>query len=429
MIHIILIRHGRTAWNTENGQAKRFRGSIDLPLADKGKAQARTTAQRLASVPLAAIYSSPLQRASRTAQFIGKPHGLAIQKVPGLRSMDYGQWAGQTHIDVAQRWPELYHRWRHDPFSIQVPGGESMACLRDRALSALQDILAQHIDGDILVLVSHQVITRTLVCSLAGMPNPGYWWIRQGLCNLSRFDYHPARNEFVLAGLNDVCHLAPVQSTPTPRSTDTRTTRIILVRHGQTAWNAGAGEERFRGRTDLPLDCIGEAQAQAVANRLEHEPVDALYASPLLRTQQTAAPLAARLNLPVQPHDGLLDINYGRFQGLTHTQAALTNPELYARWQSTPSHVQFSGGEGLGDVQARLLALLQEIATHHPGQSTVLVGHQIVNKVLVCTLLGLNLDQIWRIQQDTSSLDTFKKADEGWHTISLNDVCHLAGVK
>jgi broad specificity phosphatase PhoE len=205
-------------------------------------------------------------------------------------------------------------------------------------------------------------------------------------------------------------------------------TRIILVRHGQTAWNAGAGEERFRGRTDLPLDRLGEAQAQAVADRLGSAPVAAVYASPLLRTRQTAAPLAKRLDLPVQPHDDLLDINYGRFQGLTQSQASKTNPELYAQWRSTPSQVQFPGGEGLADVQARLLALLQEVAIRHRSQSVLLVGHQIVNKVLVCTLLGLNLDQIWHVRQDTCGLDTFQK-NKDWRTISLNDVCHLSGVR
>jgi broad specificity phosphatase PhoE len=425
VIRIILIRHGHTAWNTDNEQGERFRGSIDLPLASEGKAQTRATAQRLACVPLAGVYSSLLQRAAETAQVIAKPHGLAVEKVPGLRSMNYGQWAGQAHAGVADRWPELYRLWQQDPFSIQVPGGESMTDLRHRALAALQGILARHPDGDTLALVSHQIVIRTIVGTLASLTGPNYWRLCQDPCSLSHFDYNPARDEFVLAGLNDTCHLARGHLDPALYDD---ATRIILVRHGQTAWNAGAGEERFRGRTDLPLDRLGEAQAQAVADRLGSAPVAAVYASPLLRTRQTAAPLAKRLDLPVQPHDDLLDINYGRFQGLTQSQASKTNPELYAQWRSTPSQVQFPGGEGLADVQARLLALLQEVAIRHRSQSVLLVGHQIVNKVLVCTLLGLNLDQIWHVRQDTCGLDTFQK-NKDWRTISLNDVCHLSGVR
>jgi broad specificity phosphatase PhoE len=202
--------------------------------------------------------------------------------------------------------------------------------------------------------------------------------------------------------------------------------RIILIRHGQTAWNAGAGEERFRGRIDLPLDDTGQAQARSLARRLGDEPIAALYASPLARTQQTIAPLAERLGLEVEPHEGLLDINYGRFQGLTHAEAAETYPEQYALWRTAPSRVRFPDGEGLVDVQARLLMLLKELAAHYPGQTVGLAGHQIVNKVLICTLLGLDLDQIWRIAQEPACLNTFQRVDGAWHILCLNDICHLA---
>jgi probable phosphoglycerate mutase len=226
-----------------------------------------------------------------------------------------------------------------------------------------------------------------------------------------------------------MCHLAPDPLTSALPQANSSGARIVLIRHGQTAWNAGAGEERFRGRTDLPLDPKGQAQARAVANRLKSEPIVALYASPLLRTCQTATPLASNLSLPVEPHDGLIDIDYGHFQGLTHAEVAASNPEQHARWRVTPSQVRFPGGESLVDVRARLLTLLEEVATRHQGESIALFGHQIVNKVATCTLLGLNLDQIWRIQQDTCGLDVFQQVGRGWRILCLNDVCHLSGVK
>jgi broad specificity phosphatase PhoE len=210
--------------------------------------------------------------------------------------------------------------------------------------------------------------------------------------------------------------------------TGNRRTRIIVIRHGQTAWNAqrdGLEEERFRGRTDLLLDETGQGQARAVAERLKSEPIDALYSSPLLRARQTIAPLAEQQGLAIEPHDGLIDINYGSFQGLTHGQAAATYPELAALWRTAPSRVRFPEGERLSDVQARLLALLDELAARHPGQTVVLVGHQIVNKVLACTLLGLSLDQIGLVQQDTAGLCVYEQVDGVWHTLALNDTCHL----
>ncbi|MGD8626320.1 MAG: histidine phosphatase family protein [Anaerolineae bacterium] len=426
MIQIILVRHGRTAWNAGETQGARFRGTVDLPLAPEGVDQARTTARRLAGLSLSAIYSSPLQRAAHTARILARPHDLEVQIVPGLSSMDYGQWAGLLRTEVARRWPDLYRGLHHDLFAVRAPDGESFAELRERALAAVRHILARHArtggDGTIL-LVSHQVVARSLLCGLVGLPNQGYWLIRQSLCNLTRFEYHPEVGRLALSGMNDTCHLDPAL----PRTTG-GSTRLILVRHGQTAWNVGAGPERFRGRADLPLDSVGQAQAAALAARLAGEPIAAIYASPLQRTRQTVAPLAARLGLEVEPHDGLLDIDYGRFQGLDHDEAAAAYPEQYRQWRTAPGKVRFPGGEGLTDLQARLRSLLAALAGAHPDQTVVLAGHQIVNKTLACTLLGLDLDQIWRIGQDPACANVHQQVTGSWHTLRLNDTCHLDGL-
>lgn len=431
MIHIIVIRHGRTAWNVdpkgaggsvEVGPGERFRGTLDVPLAAEGIAQARVTAHRLAGWPLAAVYTSPLQRAAHTAELLASPHHLVPQRLAGLSSMNYGEWAGQPHADVALRWPDLYRAWRRDPYSIRIPGGECMADLRERAIAALRSALDHHADGETLAFVTHQVVAKVLTCSLAGLPDTAYWHVRQDLCNLSRFDYDPQSGIFAVVSLNDTCHLTPALARMQGRGT-----RIILIRHGQTGWNAGAGEERFRGRTDLPLDDYGHTQVQAVAEWLSAEPVSALYSSPLLRARQTLALLADAQGLPVQVHDGLIDIDYGAFQGLTHTEAQAAYPDLYRQWRTAPSQVRFPGGQSLTDVQERLQVLVAELVTRHPDQTVVLVGHEIVNKVLACTLLGLDLDHIWRIHQDTTGIDVFQQDGDAWTTLALNDTCHLAG--
>lgn len=420
MLRIILVRHGRTAWNAGEGQDPRFRGIIDLPLADSGVEQARTTAQRLAGIPLAAVYTSPLQRAVHTAQIIAQPHVLVALPLASLTSMNYGDWAGQSIVHVARHWPDLYRQWRHDPFSIQIPGGETLSDLRGRAMAALDKALAQHSDGETIALVTHQVVTKTLTCALATLPDTAFWRVSQDLCNLTCFDYEPADRSSTILGLNDTCHLQPIL----PRATHGGT-RIILVRHGQTAWNEGAGEERFRGRMDLPLDATGHAQARALAARLSDESIAALYTSPLLRARQTIEPLATERSLPLQTHGHLLDIDYGRFQGLTSSEANAQYPEPYSLWRKAPSRVHFPGGEGLADVELRLQALLDELLLRHPGDTIILVGHQIVNKVLACMLLGLSLDQIWHIHQDTAGINVFQQVAGQWRTLCLNDACHL----
>lgn len=420
MIRVILIRHGRTAWNIPDVSGERFRGSLDLPLAADGVAQAKATAARLAGSPLAAVYSSPLERAMHTAEIIAQPHRLNVHPVPALTSVDYGLWAGKTHAEVVSTWPDLYEQWRNDPFHVQFPEGGSTGALRETAGAALRSLLARHDDGDSIAVVSHQIVTRTLTCSLLGLPDSAYWRIRQDLCNLTMLGQDSERGQFGLMSLNDACHL----DTTLPQARGTGT-RIILIRHGQTAWNQGAGEERFRGRIDLSLDTMGHRQAEAIALRLQKQEVAAVYASPLLRTRQTIAPLAARYSLPVTAHDGLLDIDYGQFHGLTHSSAQADFPELYAQWRSSPSQVHFPGGERLADIQTRLVSLLAEMRARHPAQTVILLGHQIVNKVLACTMLGLDLDQIWRIGQDTAALSVYQWTRHGWRTLCINDTCHL----
>jgi probable phosphoglycerate mutase len=399
---------------------ERIRGTIDLPLAPDGLDQARVTARRLADQPLTAVYSSPLLRARSTAEILAAPHGLPVQILPGLRTMDFGQWAGRRHADVARDWPDLYAAWRRDPQVVQTPGGESVADLQQRALAAVRDVAGRHAPGDTLLLVTHQAVTRLLACGLLELPNAAYWQIHQDLCNLTTYLHDPGSGRFRVERLNDTCHLEP--ALPPHRAPGLR---LLLVRHGQTAWNLGAGPERFRGRTDLPLDATGLAQAEAVGRRLATASIAAIYASPLQRARQTAAPLAERLGLPVQPQEGLLDINYGLWQGLTQAEAATAYPDLHRLWSTNPGRVRFPEGESLDDVKGRLGALLGQLAALHPGQTIVLVGHQIVNKVLICALLGLNLDQIDRIGQEPAALNVFEQDGGRWDLRQLNDCCHL----
>ena len=111
-------------------------------------------------------------------------------------------------------------------------------------------------------------------------------------------------------------------------------THIVLVRHGQTEWNR---VERFRGRADVPLDETGVAQAEATGRRVgsEFQPT-AVYSSPLSRAIRTAGAIAGHLQLPVQPHPGIADIDYGEWQGLTPDEARARWPDEVAAWYGAP---------------------------------------------------------------------------------------------
>ena len=203
-------------------------------------------------------------------------------------------------------------------------------------------------------------------------------------------------------------------------------TRIILVRHGQTGWNVGAGAgERFRGRVDLSLDDTGLAQAHALVARLADRPIAAVYSSPLKRAVETARPTAQQLGLPVQLLPGIIDINYGDWQGLSHPEVATAYPDLYPCWLETPQRVKFPHGESLRQVRLRGMAALKEVAARHDGRVILLVAHQVVNKVLVCAMLGLYNSHFWRIQQDNACLNVFEHQDGVFTAVLINDTCHL----
>lgn len=200
-------------------------------------------------------------------------------------------------------------------------------------------------------------------------------------------------------------------------------TRFVLVRHGQTEWNR---EERFRGRADVPLNETGLAQAEATGRRVAAEwtPV-AVYASPLSRAFATAQAIAKHFGLPVQVHSGLVDIDYGRWHGLTPDDVKIRWPEIHDAWYHRPQTAHIPGGETLDDLRVRGLVTLHEVAAQHAGQTVVLVGHTVINRVILLAVMGLGNDRFWRLRQDTCAINVFEAENGDFTIVSLNDTCHL----
>ena len=202
-------------------------------------------------------------------------------------------------------------------------------------------------------------------------------------------------------------------------------TPIILVRHGQTAWNK---EDRFRGRTDLPLDDFGTRQAEAATAKLADCGAKAIYASPLKRTMMTAEPIAARLGLSIQPLNGLIDIDYGSWQGLSTEEAFEQDRNLYRQWIESPQNARFPQGEGLNDVRDRVESVISKVLTEHVGQTVIFISHVVVCRVFICAVLGLDNSHFWQIGQDVNAINTIGMREGKLMLNSLNDTCHLKGL-
>jgi probable phosphoglycerate mutase len=202
-------------------------------------------------------------------------------------------------------------------------------------------------------------------------------------------------------------------------------TQIILVRHGQTEWNR---VERFRGRADVPLNDTGLAQAEATGRRVASvwQP-SAVYSSPLSRAVKTADAIAGHFNLPVQVHPGLTDIDYGEWQGLAPEEARQHWPDEVDAWFHRPHEARIPGGETLEALRQRLMATLNELASRHAGQTIVLVGHTVINRIILLGTLGLDNERFWHLCQDTCAINVIEAEAGDFTLASMNDTCHLRG--
>jgi broad specificity phosphatase PhoE len=203
MAKLILARHGETLWNVE----KVFRGRADVGLDKVGIRQAELLGKYLSNWELEAIYSSPVKRALDTANIVARHRKVAVRIAEGLIDFDYGQWQSLPEQEVKRLYPALLNEWHNNPHKVRIPGGESLEDVGRRAVEVVNDVLARH-QGNVL-LVSHRVVIKVLICYLLGLDNSHFQNINQDVCGITIFDYADGR--FVLTRHNDTSHLRDLQ--------------------------------------------------------------------------------------------------------------------------------------------------------------------------------------------------------------------------
>lgn len=165
------------------------------------------------------------------------------------------------------------------------------------------------------------------------------------------------------------------------------TTRVFLVRHGATERTA---ENRFSGTDGVDLSQEGRAQVRALHERLRRCSIDAVYASPLSRTQETASILAEGRGLEIEFRDGLREIGHGHWEGLTRREVETRFPHEYDSWEEDPLTFAPEGGESGISVLARALPVMRDIVVSHPGQTVLVVSHKATIRLLLASLLGFD---------------------------------------
>src|SRR5881392_1038103 len=202
-------------------------------------------------------------------------------------------------------------------------------------------------------------------------------------------------------------------------------TRVFMVRHGATVMSA---EDRFAGATDVALSDEGREQIRRLAERLSHEKIATVYASPLGRTLETAQILAAPHKLEVQTRDGLREISHGRWEQMTRREVEEKFPDEAAAWEKDPYTFAPAGGESGLAVTARALPVLMDIVREHPASNVLVVSHKATIRLLLSSLIGFD-PRRYRdtLDQNPAALNIvdFKDAVSARLTL-FNDTSHYA---
>jgi len=200
MTFVYLVRHGQTAWNKE----EIFRGRADVPLNEMGLKEAELAAEYFRGKRVDAIYSSPTSRAIQTAEKIALVLGLKVAPHSGITDMSFGDWEGRPIKEVEKSDPDRFRLWEEEPHLLKVPGGETLDEVRVRAMAALEEVIASHAQGTV-ILVSHRVITKVLICAILGLDPSHFWQIDQDTTAINLIRFKDGR--YALSLMNETCHL------------------------------------------------------------------------------------------------------------------------------------------------------------------------------------------------------------------------------
>ncbi|MEO6811729.1 MAG: histidine phosphatase family protein [Isosphaeraceae bacterium] len=203
------------------------------------------------------------------------------------------------------------------------------------------------------------------------------------------------------------------------------TTLVYLLRHGATALNRLV-PYRLQGRgSDPSLDPEGQDQARRAAGALATLPITAVYTSPLARAFETAAIVALPHRLDPVAVPALIEADIGRWEGLTWTEAQAQDPDQHARFHADPGATAYPDGESFLDVSRRVGPTLADLADAHLGEQIIVVGHNVVNRAYLATLLGLPIDLARSLRQSNGGINLIQYDGPSARVVTLNATLHL----
>ena len=429
---VILVRHGESSYNVERSEMPTY--LMLTTLTEKGEKMATQVATALKDLKFDAVYSSPLQRAKRTAELIlaDLNNPPPLQTTEDLKEINILLWEGLLFTEVAEKYPEMYAHWHSEPHKVRMtlPDGSELAPvpeLYQQAERFWRSTLPQHANQTILI-VAHSGINRALINTAIGLEPADYQRFHISNCGISVLNFSGDFGQPVqIESLNVTSHLG--ETIPKIRPNH-KGARLLLVRHGETEWNR---QGRFQGQIDVPLNDNGRVQASQAAEFLKSVQIDSAVSSSMMRPEETAEIiLKYHPEVELKLRDDLREISHGLWEGKFEAEIEASYPGLLHQWQRHPETVQMPEGENLQQVWDRAVVGWNAIVeAAKPGETILVVAHDAINKAILCYVSGLTPAAFWNFKQGNgavSVIDYVKGTDAPPLLMAMNITTHLGGV-
>ena len=431
---VILVRHGESSYNVE----RRVQGHCDLStLTEKGETMAAQVATALKDLKFDAIYSSPLQRAKRTADIVrdGLVNPPELQTTEELREINLPLWEGLLFTEVEAKFPDEYLDWKDQPHKLRMtlPDGTEffpVPEIFEQAKRFWNTVIPQH-EGQTILIVAHSGINRALIKTAIGLQPEAYQRFHISNCGISVLNFSGGLGDPVqIESLNLTSHLGETLPKPRPKH---KGPRLLLVRHGETEWNR---QGRFQGQIDVPLNDNGRLQASQAGEFLKAVPIDFAVSSSMARPKETAEIiLNHHPEVALELRDDLREISHGLWEGKFESEIESGYPGMLQQWQRYPETVQMPEGENLQQVWDRAIAgwnaIVQSASRSSEPCTILVVAHDAINKAILCYVAGLGVESFWNFKQGNgavSVIDYVHGADADPMMMSMNITTHLGGV-
>ena len=426
-MRLFLVRHGLSSFNKKG----LIQGRIDESyLTDEGYNQAKLTGNILNEIKFDRIYSSPLKRAAETAREIEKcfKENFDINYDDNLLEVDLNKWSGLTSDEIKRKYKDSYLIWKNDPEKLELKNKDDIAYkpiqdLFGQAQQFIENIQKQNKDNQNILIIAHNAILRCLILYLLNKPNKGFRKIKLDNASISIINISSSKTSFnpQIECLNQTSHLN--QKIPNKIASS----RIILIRHGETNWNK---EGRFQGQIDVPLNEKGREQATKASKYLEEVEFNKAFSSSMKRPYETAKIILNNKNIKIEKIEDLIEINHGLWEGSLEEEIKQKWPEMLNNWHEKPESVTMPEGESILQVSERAICAWNYICDlQQENDTTLVVAHDAVNKTLICHILGLSFSDIWMIKQGNGGItviDIFKNKNNVLS--SLNITNHLGQI-